>query len=218
MLFRILLTLALGTAVANAAPTATAQPQARFVSLRECIELALTRNLDIQISRLNSDMMGYSLTGAYVPYVPVLSFMARHEFVSQPGDVDPQKFKDSMHGGMFTCVDCHTDVKISPHENTPAKISCGTCHNHSSGNQHFSVNKEICFTCHFVKTQEKNKGVVQSRCLDCHTVPQGAGLSRDAPAGARGYITKPDFSLIAVDPLSPTQVYVGLIATAISAP
>ncbi|HEY5914676.1 MAG TPA: TolC family protein [Verrucomicrobiae bacterium] len=92
MLFRILLTLALGTAVANSAPTATAQPQARFVSLRECIELALTRNLDIQISRLNADMMGYSLTGAYVPYVPVLSFMARHDFVSQPGDVDPQKF------------------------------------------------------------------------------------------------------------------------------
>jgi len=25
--------------------------------------------------------------------------------------VDPQAFKDSIHGSMFTCVDCHTDVK-----------------------------------------------------------------------------------------------------------
>ena len=39
-----------------------------------------------------------------------------------------QKFKASMHGSMFTCVDCHTDVKTSPHEKTPAKISCATCH------------------------------------------------------------------------------------------
>jgi len=42
--------------------------------------------------------------------------------------VNPDAFKASIHGGMFTCVDCHTDVKTSPHENTPAKISCATCH------------------------------------------------------------------------------------------
>ncbi len=42
--------------------------------------------------------------------------------------VNPEHFKNSLHGGMFTCVDCHTDVKTSPHENTPAKVSCATCH------------------------------------------------------------------------------------------
>ena len=42
--------------------------------------------------------------------------------------VNPDAFKASIHGGMFACVDCHTDVKTSPHENTPAKISCATCH------------------------------------------------------------------------------------------
>ena len=52
-------------------------------------------------------------------------------------------------------------------------VSCGTCHNHSQGNQHFSVSKETCYSCHFVKSQEKGKGVVQSRCLGCHAVPQG---------------------------------------------
>jgi cytochrome b subunit of formate dehydrogenase/5-methylcytosine-specific restriction endonuclease McrA len=42
--------------------------------------------------------------------------------------VNPDSFKTSIHGGMFTCVDCHTDVKTSPHESTPAKISCASCH------------------------------------------------------------------------------------------
>src|SRR5579864_5872949 len=42
--------------------------------------------------------------------------------------VNADAFKNSIHGGMFTCVDCHTDVKSSPHETTPAKISCATCH------------------------------------------------------------------------------------------
>ena len=38
--------------------------------------------------------------------------------------VDPDKFKASMHGAMFTCVDCHTDLKSSPHESKPAKVEC----------------------------------------------------------------------------------------------
>ena len=42
--------------------------------------------------------------------------------------VDPQAFKDSIHGSMFTCVDCHTDVKSAAHETTPKKITCATCH------------------------------------------------------------------------------------------
>src|SRR5689334_11559723 len=32
--------------------------------------------------------------------------------------VNPDKFKQSIHGGMFTCVDCHTDVKTAMHETT----------------------------------------------------------------------------------------------------
>ncbi len=91
MWFRILLAFTLGCTVAIPGEPAPARSQTRFVSLRECVEMALTRNLDIQISRINSEMMGYSLTGAYGPYIPVFSFGARHEFVSQPGNFDPQK-------------------------------------------------------------------------------------------------------------------------------
>jgi len=42
--------------------------------------------------------------------------------------VNPDSFKASIHGAMFQCVDCHADVKTSPHETTPAKITCAQCH------------------------------------------------------------------------------------------
>jgi cytochrome b subunit of formate dehydrogenase len=42
--------------------------------------------------------------------------------------VNVDTFKNSIHGTMFTCVDCHSDVKTSPHETTPAKVSCAQCH------------------------------------------------------------------------------------------
>ena len=42
--------------------------------------------------------------------------------------VNPDSFKNSIHGGMFACVDCHPDVTTSPHETTPAKVTCAQCH------------------------------------------------------------------------------------------
>jgi nitrate/TMAO reductase-like tetraheme cytochrome c subunit len=51
------------------------------------------------------------------------------------------------------------------------KISCGTCHSHFEGNEHFSVNTNACFTCHFLKINEADTGVVQTGCTDCHEVP-----------------------------------------------
>lgn len=42
--------------------------------------------------------------------------------------VDPKHFKDSVHGGMFACVDCHKGVKAEPHETTPEKVGCDGCH------------------------------------------------------------------------------------------
>ena len=38
--------------------------------------------------------------------------------------IDKDKLKHSIHGGMFACVDCHTDVKGPVHETTPKKITC----------------------------------------------------------------------------------------------
>jgi outer membrane protein TolC len=53
--------------------------------------MALSRNLDLQIEHLTTDIAGYNLSGAYGVYVPNLSFRAQHDFVDQPADFDPKK-------------------------------------------------------------------------------------------------------------------------------
>jgi hypothetical protein len=52
------------------------------------------------------------------------------------------------------------------------QVTCGTCHNHTHGEEHFSVDKEVCYTCHFVRSGKDSSGLVQSECLDCHTLPK----------------------------------------------
>ena len=42
--------------------------------------------------------------------------------------VDEGKFKNSIHGSMFGCTDCHSDVKGFPHDPAPATVKCETCH------------------------------------------------------------------------------------------
>ena len=42
--------------------------------------------------------------------------------------VDAGKLKHSVHGSMFACVDCHTDVKSLAHDAPPKKIECAQCH------------------------------------------------------------------------------------------
>jgi outer membrane protein len=63
----------------------------RPLSLRDCFDLALSRNLDLQIEHLTTDIAGYNLSGAYGVYVPNVSFRAQHDFVNQPADLDPKK-------------------------------------------------------------------------------------------------------------------------------
>ena len=43
-------------------------------------------------------------------------------------EVHGDAFKASIHGSMFSCVDCHTDVKSIPHDAGLAKPKCITCH------------------------------------------------------------------------------------------
>lgn len=73
--------------------TASISPGAetRKMSLRECMELALNRNLDLQLQKISSEISGYSLQGAYGAYSPVFSVRAQRDFVSQPANFDPQK-------------------------------------------------------------------------------------------------------------------------------
>jgi cytochrome b subunit of formate dehydrogenase/nitrate/TMAO reductase-like tetraheme cytochrome c subunit len=72
--------------------------------------------------------------------------------------VDAEKMKQSIHGGMFSCVDCHKDVKSSPHENTPAKIACAQCH----------ADQQAAYKHSFHATARKPDGSPAATCVDCH--------------------------------------------------
>ncbi len=75
--------------------------------------------------------------------------------------VNADNFKNSIHGGMFACVDCHTDVKTSPHENTPAKISCSSCHSDEQAAYERSFH---------AKAIRAGDGKAAT-CVDCHGSP-----------------------------------------------
>jgi cytochrome b subunit of formate dehydrogenase len=75
--------------------------------------------------------------------------------------VNPAKFKDSIHGAMFTCVDCHADLKSSPHEATPAKVNCSTCH----------ADEQAAYDRSFHATAIKAGDGKAATCTDCHGSP-----------------------------------------------
>ncbi|MCL4539683.1 MAG: cytochrome c3 family protein [Bacteroidetes bacterium] len=110
--------------------------------------------------------------------------------------VSPKDFSTSIHG-KFTCVQCHTDVKVIPHFIKPRKIICLQCHFEGNtvgapvkwmpekykesvhakalaeGNPN-APNCETCHTTHYVKspkdsTSATNRRNVPELCGKCHT-------------------------------------------------
>src|SRR5579864_2055659 len=75
--------------------------------------------------------------------------------------VDPQAFKDSIHGSMFTCVDCHTDVTSAAHETTPKKISCATCH----------ADEQAAYDRSFHGKAIQGGNSAAATCVSCHGSP-----------------------------------------------
>ena len=59
------------------------------MSLRECIELALMHNLDIQIRRIQPSIDQFSLEAARGAYDPFITASAIHNFRASPGSSDP---------------------------------------------------------------------------------------------------------------------------------
>jgi cytochrome b subunit of formate dehydrogenase len=86
-----------------------------------------------------------------------------HDVNGKPASlhVDPQAFKDSIHGSMFTCVDCHTDVKSAGHETPPQKITCATCH----ADEQAAYDRSF----HGKAVQGGNSNA--AKCVDCHGSP-----------------------------------------------
>jgi outer membrane protein len=61
-----------------------------YLSLSDCIRMALKHNLDIQIVRYDVEVSRDYLRGAYGAYEPVLDVSGSHSFSASPGGVDAQ--------------------------------------------------------------------------------------------------------------------------------
>ena len=79
--------LLLFSAAVGAAPTAT-----NTLSLQQCFDMALKRNLEVRIERASADIARFTLQGAYGAYDPILSIQASHDHAETPGNFSPQKF------------------------------------------------------------------------------------------------------------------------------
>lgn len=66
----------------------TNTPQARKLSLEDCIQIALEHNLDVQIRRLDPELAGFALRSVYGAYDPTLSLSGEHSYNRSPGGID----------------------------------------------------------------------------------------------------------------------------------
>ncbi len=72
--------------------------------------------------------------------------------------VDQSKLQHSIHGKLFTCVDCHTDVKGLAHQTTPKRITCAQCHANAQQSYAHSVHSN----------GGKAGRSTAANCEDCH--------------------------------------------------
>ncbi len=75
----------------NSLPADTNAPQReRWVSLDDCIRIALRHNFSIQVARFNPQIARYNLSGSYGVYDPTFSGGYSHDYDLSPGGVDAQ--------------------------------------------------------------------------------------------------------------------------------
>ena len=113
--------------------------------------------------------------------------------------VDPDKLQHSIHGGMFTCVDCHKDVTESPHQAEPKTITCAQCHadaqkaylhsNHAKDTRQDGTPAATCVNCHgdahgILPTSDPKSSInhanIPATCGQCHGqkfVMESSGVS-----------------------------------------
>jgi len=72
--------------------------------------------------------------------------------------VDGAKLKHSIHGGMFGCVDCHTDVKTLAHDAPPKKVTCAQCH----------ADAQEAYSHSYHAKTVKAGNAPAANCQDCH--------------------------------------------------
>ncbi len=60
------------------------------MSLKDCVDEALSRNFDLQIDRINPRIAAYALSSTYADWDPSLSFNVQHSFATDSGGLDSQ--------------------------------------------------------------------------------------------------------------------------------
>jgi len=61
----------------------------------------------------------------------------------------------------------HIDVVVDG-----IQVTCGTCHSHFEGREHFTVNHDACFTCHFLGGKGEDGRQAHTNCRGCHELPK----------------------------------------------
>jgi len=116
-------------------------------------------------------------------------------------DVHGDAFKASIHGSMFSCVDCHTDIKSLPHDAGLAKPKCITCHAdeqakfdhgvHAKARAAGSLKAANCESCHgniheiLPASDPKSRSAkvnIPKMCGQCHSQPVPGMAGRPALA------------------------------------
>jgi outer membrane protein TolC len=91
MQFRLLAPLLLSSALSATAQTTNFPPPNHPLTLHECIDLALVKNLDLQIEHLSAEIVRENLSASYGAYVPNLSTTAKYDYETNNGSVDWKK-------------------------------------------------------------------------------------------------------------------------------
>jgi outer membrane protein len=72
------------------APAQTNAPEARKLSLTDCVEIALGHNFNLKIARYNPQLAQYMLNGDYGAYEPSFNLAGGHDFARSPGGIDSE--------------------------------------------------------------------------------------------------------------------------------
>jgi outer membrane protein len=92
MRIRTLLGLALCATAAASAQTTNPPANTRSLSMRDCLDLALSHNLHLRIEHLTFEIAGDALSSAYGVYSPTYTFGAARRYESDLGEFDARKF------------------------------------------------------------------------------------------------------------------------------
>jgi len=93
---------------------------ARILSLKECLEMALSHNLNVRVDRYSPEIERYNLQASYGVYDALLTLNASSSYVKQPPTFDPKKFTQTKPKTNAPAVLYTTNVvnQDSPYEQT----------------------------------------------------------------------------------------------------